>query len=152
MYRLLLLLLSSQCVAAHCVACHATVCCCPSCHLSCHCVCCPSCCHRAAACGAVVCCPCRCPHAAPCVLGRGVLPTSPPPPRCPSCRHRVRVRPQGATHVAATTVLPPACRAVVCCPRCHRRRAAHCVAIEWLHVGPRCAARIVAAAALPVVL
>src|SRR5712671_3418305 len=112
--------------------------------------CCPSCCHRAAACWAMVCCPCCCHHAAPCVSGRGVLPAS-PPPHCLSCRHQVRVRPQCATHLAATAVLPPACRAVVCCPRCHRHCAAHCVAIEWLHVRPRCAAHVVAAAALPIV-
>src|SRR5882672_536148 len=134
MYRLLLLLLSSQCIAAHCVTCHATVRCCPSCHPSCHC--------------AVL--PVMSPSSS-CVLGRGVLPASPPPPRCLSCRHRVRVRPQCATHVAATAVLPPACRAMVCCPRCHHRRAARRVAIEWLRVGLRCAAHIVAAAALPVV-
>src|SRR5712671_1592514 len=40
---------------------------------------------------------------------------------------------------------------MVCCPHCHRCHAARHVAIEWLHVGPRCAACIVAAAALPVV-
>src|SRR5712672_2925422 len=134
MYRLLLLLLSSQCIAAHCVTCHATVRCCPSCHPSCHC--------------AVL--PVMSPLSG-CVLGRGVLPTSSPPPLCPLCRHRVRVRPQCATRVATTAVLPPACRAMVCCPRCHRRRTAHRVTIEWLCVGLWCAARVVAAAALPVV-
>src|SRR5712672_1792181 len=87
----------------------------------------------------------------PCMLGHGVLPVLPPPPHCPSCRHRVCVRLQCATHVATTSVLPPACWAVVCCPCCHCRRAARRVAIKWLCVGPRCAAHVVAAAALPVV-
>src|SRR5712671_5334641 len=135
MYRLLLLLLSSQCVAAHCVTCHATVRCCPSCHPSRRC--------------AVL--PLVSPSSG-CMLGRGVLPVSLPPPRCLSCRHRVRVRLQCATHVTATAVLPPACWAAVCCPRCHRRRAARCVAIKWLCVGPWCAARVVTAAVLPIVL
>src|SRR5882757_2695991 len=40
---------------------------------------------------------------------------------------------------------------MVCCLHCHRRHAAHCVAIKWLHVGPWCAACVVAAAVLPVV-
>src|SRR5712671_2416 len=154
MYRLLLLLLSSQCIAAHCVTCHATVRCCPSCHPSCHCavlpvmspssgcvwgrgvlpVSLPPCCplrvgpwcvaHIAAAaalpvvspssaCQATVCYPRRRHHrAAPCVSGRGVLPTLPPPPCCPLCRHRVA-----------------ACRAAVCCPHRRCRRSARRVAI-----------------------
>src|SRR5712675_1320492 len=74
MYRLLLLLLSSQCVAAHCVACHATVRCCPLCHPS--------------RCCAVL--PLMSPSSG-CVLGCGVLPMLPPPCRCPLCCHRVAV-------------------------------------------------------------
>jgi len=124
------------CAAAPRVTPRAAVQCCPSCH------------HRAAACWAVVCCPCRRRHAAPCVLGRGVLPTSLPPLRCPSCRHRVCVRPQCATRIAATAVLPPACRAVVCCLCCHHRCTARRIAIEWLRVGLWCAAHV-AAAMLP---
>src|SRR5712672_699560 len=133
MYRLLLLLLSSQCVAAHCVACHATVRCCPSCHPLRRC--------------AVL------PVVSPlsgCVLGRGVLPMS-LPPCCP-----LRVGPWCVARIAAAATLPvvspsSACQATVCYPRRRRRRAACCVAIEWLCVGPRCAAHIVTAAALPVV-
>src|SRR5712671_4613040 len=176
MYRLLLLLLSSQCVAAHCVTCHATVRCCPLCHPSCRCAvlpivlpssscvlgcgvlpvspppCCPLC--VGPWCAAHVATAATLPVMSPlsgCVSGRGVLPASSPLPHCPLCRHRVCVRPQCATCVAATAVLPPACRAVVCCPRCHHHCAARRVTIEWLCVGPRCAARVAAAAALPVV-
>src|SRR5712671_3026947 len=155
MYRLLLLLLSSQCVAAHCVACHATMCCCPLCHPSCRC--------------AVL------PLVSPlsgCMLGRGVLPVS-LPPCCP-----LHVGLWCVAHIAAATALPvvspssacqatvcylhrrhrcaapcvlghgvlpmlppplhcpscrhrvAACQAAVCCPCRCRRRAAHCVAIE----------------------
>src|SRR5712671_1320477 len=105
MYRLLLLLLSSQCVAAHCVACHATVRCCPSCHPSCHC--------------AVL--PLVSPSSS-CVLGHGVLPVL-PPPCCP-----LRVGPWCVAHIAATAlpIVSPlsACQATVCYPhRCH-----HCAA------------------------
>src|SRR5712675_863433 len=87
----------------------------------------------------------------PCMLGHGVLPVLPPPPHCPSCRHRVCVRLQCATHVATTAVLPSACWAMVCCPCCHCRRAARRVAIKWLCVGLWCAACVVAAATLPIV-
>src|SRR5712675_2226918 len=84
MYRLLLLLLSSQCVAAHCVTCHTTVRCCPLCHPSCRC--------------AVL--PVMSPSSG-CVLGRGVLPALPPPPCCP-----LRVGPWCAAHVATAAALP----------------------------------------------
>src|SRR5712675_1603577 len=40
---------------------------------------------------------------------------------------------------------------MVCCPRCHCHRAAHCVTIKWLCVGLRCAAHVVTTTALPVV-
>src|SRR5882757_6368325 len=83
MYRLLLLLLSSQCIAAHCVTCHATVRCCPSCHPSCHC--------------AVL--PVMSPSSG-CVLGRGVLPVS-LPPCCP-----LRVGPWCVARIAAAAALP----------------------------------------------
>src|SRR5882757_7419994 len=109
MYRLLLLLLSSQCVAAHCVACHATVCCCPSCHPS----------RRCAVLPIVS-------LSSGCVLGRGVLPVL-PPPCCP-----LHVRPWCVARIAAATALPvvspsSACQATVCYPRRHHRCAAPCV-------------------------
>src|SRR5712671_8240479 len=109
MYRLLLLLLSSQCVAAHCVACHATVRCCPSCHPS----------HRCAVLPLVL-------PSSGCVLGCGVLPVS-PLPCCP-----LRVRPWCVAHIAAAATLPvvlplSACQAAVCYPRRCHRRAAPCV-------------------------
>src|SRR5712671_4033820 len=98
MYRLLLLLLSSQCIAAHCVACHATMRCCPSCHPS--------------RCCAVL--PLMLPLSS-CVLGCGVLPVS-LPPCCPLC-----VGPWCVACIAAATALPivsplSVCQATVCYP------------------------------------
>src|SRR5712675_638366 len=109
MYRLLLLLLSSQCVAAHCVTCHATVRCCPLCHPS----------RRCAVLPVVL-------PSSGCVLGCGVLPVL-PPPCCP-----LRVRPWCVAHITAATALPivsplSAWQAAVCYPRCCHPRAAPCV-------------------------
>jgi len=111
----------------------------------------------------VCCLCCHCCHAAPCMSGHGVLPASPPPPRCP-----LHVGPWCAAHVTAAAALPivlplSACWAMVCCLHCYCHHAAPCMLGHGvlpaslllphcpLHVGPWCAACITAAAALPVV-